>query len=89
MAACVFEGGSSHPTMLCWRGLLYSCTVQMDKWRAILHKKQAIVLPQYRKRLQVKGLIVNFILHTAVKSVHQTVNIYSTVYSTAIQLQLI
>lgn len=49
-AACVFEGGSSHPTMHCWRGLLYGCTVQKDRWRAILCEKQAIVLPQYRKQ---------------------------------------
>lgn len=59
MAACVFEGSSSHPTMHCWRRLLYSYTVQTDRWRAILHREQAIVLPQRRKSLQVKEFIVD------------------------------
>jgi len=55
----VFEGGSSHPTMHCWRRLLYGCTVQTDRWKAILYKEQAIVLPQYKKSLQVKEVIVD------------------------------
>lgn len=30
MAASVFEGGSPHPTMHCWRGLPYSTDGQME-----------------------------------------------------------
>lgn len=63
----------SHDALL-ERAPVCACTVQTDRWGAILHEKQAIVLPQYRKTAASSGIHCG--LHTTLKYVDATVNMY-------------